>query len=162
MKKKPDGRRCANCATINCNCVTLCIKSPVLFYRVGVYCYMEKRTNTPEINTIAERIREIRKFRGLKQSAVAGEMKITQQAYSHIETKSGNTKVGTLQKVCQVLGVELPFLMGDRIPVTTENMEIFDKLNYAAVYADYKRLETKLSLIEELVFNFRSATLRRL
>ena len=97
-----------------------------------------------------ERIRKIREYRGLKQLSVAHEMNITQQAYSWLETKSSNIKLETLERFCAVMKVDLTFLMAEDIPVTPENMEIFQQLNYSVIFEDYKRLRTRLQKYEEV------------
>src|SRR5580704_4243311 len=102
--------------------------------------------------TISERIRKIREYRGLKQVTVANDMHITQQAYSWLERKSGNIKVETLKRFCDVMKVDLPFLVAHNIPVTDENMRMFDKQNYALVMEDYKKLRNKVITYEELIF----------
>src|SRR5579862_5376884 len=101
---------------------------------------------------ISERIRKIREYRGFKQVTVANEMHISQQAYSWLERKSGNIKVETLKRFCDVMKVDLPFLLASEIPVTDENMKLFDNANYSAVFEDYKKLKTKLSTYEDLIF----------
>jgi transcriptional regulator with XRE-family HTH domain len=100
---------------------------------------------------LSERIRKIREYRGLKQAAVASEMQITQQAYSWIERKSGNIKVETLKRFCDVMKVDLPFLVASEIPVTDENMRTFDNANYSLVFEDYKKLKTKAETYEDLI-----------
>ncbi|HWB64025.1 MAG TPA: helix-turn-helix transcriptional regulator [Chitinophagales bacterium] len=98
-----------------------------------------------------ERIKQIREYRGLKQITVAHEMGITQQAYSWLETKSGNIKLDTLTRFCNVMKVELPFLMATDIPVTAENLQTFDRLNYSNIFEEYKRLKNRLKNFEEMV-----------
>lgn len=101
--------------------------------------------------SLSERIRKIREYRGLKQVVVAQEMKITQQAYSWLETKSGNIKVETLKRFCDVMKVDLPFLMATDIPVNDENMGMFEKINYSVVFEEYKKLRSKIETYEELI-----------
>ncbi len=98
-----------------------------------------------------ERIKQIREYRGLKQLAVANQMNITQQAYSWLETKSGNIKMETLQRFCNAMKIDLPFLMATEIPVTPENMEMFEKLNYSNVIEEYKKLKLKMQGYEDIV-----------
>ena len=100
---------------------------------------------------ISERIRKIREYRGFKQVTVANEMKISQQAYSWLERKSGNVKVDTLKRFCDVMKVDLPFLLAGDIPVTDENMQMFDNLNYSVVFEDYKKLKNKINTYEDLI-----------
>ncbi|HWB61939.1 MAG TPA: helix-turn-helix transcriptional regulator [Chitinophagales bacterium] len=106
--------------------------------------------------TISDRIRKIREYRGLKQVAVANEMHISQQAYSWLERKSGNIKVETLKRFCDVMKVDLPFLLANQIPITDENMQMFDKVNYSGVFEDYKKLKNKVNTYEELIFRRQS------
>lgn len=98
-----------------------------------------------------ERIRKIREYRGLKQLSVATEMNITQQAYSWLETKSGNIKLETLQRFCDVMKVDLPFLMATDIPINAENMETFARMSYSSVFEDYKRMKNRMRNYEEIV-----------
>jgi len=102
--------------------------------------------------TISERIRKIREYRGLKQVTVANDMHISQQAYSWLERKSGNIKVETLKRFCDVVKIDLPFLLAGEIPVTDENMQTFDKMNYSLVFDEYKKLKSKISTYEDLIF----------
>ena len=99
-----------------------------------------------------ERIRKIREYRGLKQISVANEMNVTQQAYSWMETKSGNIKLDTLLRFCNVMKVDLPFLMATEIPVTPENMETFERLNYSLVFEEYKRLKNRIQHYENEIY----------
>ncbi len=100
---------------------------------------------------LQERIRKIREHRGYKQSAVASEMKITQQAYSCLETKAGNLKMETMQRFCDVMKIETSFLLAFDIPVNDENLQMFDRLNFSQVVEEYKRLNNKLSVYEDLL-----------
>ncbi len=90
-----------------------------------------------------ERIRKIREYCGLKQLSVANEMNISQQAYSWLETKSSNIKLDTLERFCTVMKVDIAFLMAEDIPVTEENMQIFQQLNYANIFEDYKKMRVE-------------------
>src|SRR5579863_175740 len=101
--------------------------------------------------SISERIRKIREYRGLKQAAVANEMHISQQAYSWLERKSGNVKFETLKRFCDVMKIDLPFIVANEIAITDENMKMFDKLNYSAVFEDYKKLRNKVNAYEDLI-----------
>ncbi|MBL0309808.1 MAG: helix-turn-helix transcriptional regulator [Bacteroidetes bacterium] len=101
--------------------------------------------------SISDRIRTIREFRGFKQISVANDMQISQQAYSFLERKAGNVKMDTLKKFCNVMKVDLPFLLATDIPVTKENMETFDRLNYSSVFNDFKLLKAKAEAYESLL-----------
>lgn len=107
-------------------------------------------TNSTSTSTLSERFRKIREYRGLKQAAVAQEMNITQQAYSSLETKSGNLKIETLQRFCNVMKVDMPFLLALDIPVTDENLRMFDNNHLSNVVDEYKKLQNRLAVYEEL------------
>jgi len=111
--------------------------------------------------TISERIRKIREYRGLKQATVANDMHITQQAYSWLERKSGNIKVETLKKFCLAMQVDLPFLVATEIPVTDENMRMFDKLQYAVVFEDYKKISNKMQVYEDILLKRSTSDITR-
>ena len=97
-----------------------------------------------------ERIRKIREYRGLKQLSVAHEMNITQQAYSWLETKSGNIKLDTLERFCAVMKVDLPFLMAADIPVNSENMRLFEQQKYAHMFEEFKKLRNRVQVVEDI------------
>lgn len=101
--------------------------------------------------TLQERLRKIREYRGYKQSAAAREMNITQQAYSYLESKSGNLKMETIQRFCEVMKVEIPFLLAFDVPVNDENLQIFDKMNLSDVVSEYKKLNSKIAIYEDLL-----------
>jgi transcriptional regulator with XRE-family HTH domain len=60
---------------------------------------------------LAKRIRLIRVIRGYSQDYVASQMDISQSAYSKIERKAGSSSYYTLEKIANVLGVSVPFLV---------------------------------------------------
>lgn len=105
------------------------------------------QTNT----TLPERFRKIREYRGLKQAAVAQEMNITQQAYSSLETRPGNLKIDTLARFCNVMKIDMPFLLAFDIPVTDENLRMFDNTHLSNVVDEYKKLVNRLTVYEELL-----------
>jgi transcriptional regulator with XRE-family HTH domain len=100
---------------------------------------------------LSERFRKIREYRGYKQSAVAQEMKITQQAYSSIETKADNIKLETLQRFCNAMKVDMPFLLAFDVSVSDENIQMFEKMNVSGVVDEYKKLVNRLSVYEDLL-----------
>ncbi|MES2620853.1 MAG: helix-turn-helix transcriptional regulator [Bacteroidota bacterium] len=103
--------------------------------------------------TLQERLRKIREYRGFKQAAAAQEMKITQQAYSCLETKSGNLKMETMQRFCEVMKIEMAFLLAFDLNINDENMKMFDSLNLSGVVNEYKKLTNRISVYEELLRN---------
>jgi len=102
-------------------------------------------------NQIGERIRKIREIRGFKQIEAAHKMEITQQAYSWLETKSGNIKINTLQKVSSVFGVTMMFLVNVDILVSEENIKIFGSTSFNDVVLNYEKMKTKIEVYEELL-----------
>lgn len=79
---------------------------------------------------MASRIRKIREISGLKQAAVAASLQITQQAYFGLEKSADNAKLGTLQRFCKVMNIDIAFLVAEDIPVTSENIEKFGRRRY--------------------------------
>ena len=103
--------------------------------------------------TLQERLRKIREYRGFKQAAAAQEMKITQQAYSCLETKGGNLKMETMQRFCEVMKVEMAFLLAFDLGVNDENMKMFDTMQLSGVVNEYRKLTNRISVYEELLRN---------
>ena len=103
--------------------------------------------------TLQERLRRIREYRGYKQAAAAQEMNITQQAYSCLETKGGNLKMETMLRFCEVMKVEMSFLLAFDVNVNDENMKMFDELNLSGVVSEYKKLTNRIAVYEELLRN---------
>jgi transcriptional regulator with XRE-family HTH domain len=68
---------------------------------------------------LANRIRLLRIARGYSQEYMADRLGISQAAYSKLERRAGNSTVYTLEKVANVLGVTLVFL------VDVNNKEVF-------------------------------------
>jgi transcriptional regulator with XRE-family HTH domain len=101
--------------------------------------------------TISNRIRKIREIRGWKQTAVASSMNITQQAYSCLEQGAGNARLETLKRFCDVMNVELPYLIAIDVPVTDETLTRFGQKKYNDFLTAYKRLEQKLEIFDELL-----------
>ncbi len=103
--------------------------------------------------TLQERLRRIREYRGYKQAAAAQEMNISQQAYSCLETKGGNLKMETMIRFCEVMKIELSFLLAFDVNVNDENMKMFDELNLSGVVSEYKKLQNRIAVYEELLRN---------
>lgn len=109
--------------------------------------------------TIASRIRKIREIRGWKQTAVALSMNITQQGYSCLEQGASNARLETLKRFCDVMNVDLPFLVAVDVPVTAETLAAFGEKNYNEFLTTYKKLEQKIEIFDELLKgNFSSST----
>src|SRR3954462_13924993 len=101
--------------------------------------------------TLQERLRRIREYRGYKQAAAAQEMHITQQAYSCLETKGGNLKMETMLRFCEVMKVEMSFLLAFDVSINEENMQMFDRLNLSGVVDEYRKLINRIAVYEELL-----------
>lgn len=101
--------------------------------------------------TIASRIRKIREIRGWKQAAIASSMEITQQAYSCLEQGASNARLETLKRFCDVMKVELPYLIAVDVPITEETLTRFGERNYNDFLVSYKRLEQKIEIFDELL-----------
>ncbi len=100
---------------------------------------------------IASRMRKTREIRGWKQSAVADSMNITQQAYSFLEQGHGSPRIDTLKRFCDVMKMELSFLLAFDVPVTEENLEKYATKGFADLISEHKRLEQKLEFFNYLI-----------
>jgi transcriptional regulator with XRE-family HTH domain len=100
---------------------------------------------------IANRMRKVREVRGWKQSAVAEAMKITQQAYSFLEQGHGSPRIDTLKRFCEVLKIEISFLMAFDVPVTDESIDKYGTKGFAELISEHKRLEQKLEFFNYLI-----------
>ena len=101
--------------------------------------------------TIASRIRKIREVRGWKQTAIAASMNITQQAYSCLEQGASNARLETLKRFCDVMKVELPFLIALDVPITEETIERYGNKSFDEFISTYRKLEQKIEIFEELL-----------
>jgi transcriptional regulator with XRE-family HTH domain len=101
--------------------------------------------------TIASRIRKIREIRGWKQAAIASSMEITQQAYSCLEQGANNARLETLKRFCEVMHVELPFLIAVDVPITEETLARFGERNFNEFITSYRKLEQKIEIFDELL-----------
>ncbi|HLP49885.1 MAG TPA: helix-turn-helix transcriptional regulator [Chitinophagales bacterium] len=100
---------------------------------------------------MAARIRKIREISGLKQAAVAANLQITQQAYFGLEKSADNAKLTTLRRFCNVMNIELSFLIADDIPVTAENIEKYGRRRYFDIVSDYEQLEQRKAVFNDIV-----------
>jgi len=101
--------------------------------------------------TIASRIRKIREVRGWKQTAIASSMNITQQAYSCLEQGASNARLETLKRFCDVMKIELPFLIAVDVPITEETIERYGNKSYFEFISTYRKLEQKVEIFAELL-----------
>jgi len=56
-----------------------------------------------------------------------------------------------LKRFCDVMKVDLPFLLATDIAVNDENMKMFENLNYSLVFEEYKKLRNKIEAYEDLI-----------
>lgn len=103
------------------------------------------------MTTIESRIRKVREIRGWKQAAVASSMNITQQAYSCLEQGASNARLETLKRFCDVMSIELPFLIATDVPITDETMERFGAKSFNDFLTGFRKMEQKLEIYEELL-----------
>ena len=108
------------------------------------------------MTTIESRIRKVREIRGWKQAAVASSMNITQQAYSCLEQGASNARLETLKRFCDVMEIELPFLVATDVPVTDESIARFGTKSFNEFLANFDKMEKKLEIYEELLSSHES------
>jgi len=102
---------------------------------------------------IATRMRKVREVREWKQSAVADAMKITQQAYSFLEQGHGSPRIDTLKRFCEVMKIEISFLLAFDVPVTEENINKYGTKGFADLITEHKMLEQKLEFFNYMIKN---------
>lgn len=100
--------------------------------------------------TISERVRKVRELRGFKQSAIADEMEITQQAYHIVEKGSHKSRLQTLQRFCKVCDVNLSFLLSE-IQITEETLELYGRMDYSEVASEHRKLTERVKVLESLI-----------
>ena len=115
-----------------------------------------KNQNQTIMTTIESRIRKVREIRGWKQAAVASSMNITQQAYSCLEQGASNARLETLKRFCDVMEIELPFLVATDVPVTDESIARFGTKSFNEFLANFDKMEKKLEIYEELLSSHES------
>ena len=103
--------------------------------------------------SIAARMRKVREVRGWKQAAVADSMKITQQAYSFMEQGNGSPRVVTLLRFCEVVKVELSFLLAHDVPVTDESVEKFGTKTFGTLITEHEKMEQKVEFFNYIMKN---------
>lgn len=76
-----------------------------------------KQIESPELNAIAERLRQLRKAKGYKNyEHIAFELGMSRSAYWRLET-GANFELKTLIKICKLLGLSLEeFFKGILLP----------------------------------------------
>ena len=102
---------------------------------------------------IATRMRKVREIKGWKQASVAASMSITQQAFSFLEQGYGSPRVDTLKRFCEVMKIELYFLLAYDVPVTEETLDRFGSKGFFELITNYKQMEQKLEVYSQLLLN---------
>lgn len=105
--------------------------------------------------TLGEKIKKVRKEKGLQQKAVALEIGLDQSNYNKIENGRREPSVEVLQKLSVVLGVTVDDLLNPDNnqpgPVTVEDKTITEKIRLIEQLEDedknviYKMLDTMLT-----------------
>ena len=100
---------------------------------------------------IATRMRKVREVKGWKQSAVASSMQITQQAFSYLEQGSGSPRIDTLSRFCDVMNVQLHFLLSEDVPVTEETVTKYGSKTFSEFIRDHSKLEHGVELFDQFM-----------
>jgi transcriptional regulator with XRE-family HTH domain len=108
-------------------------------------------TENETIMNVAIRMRKVREVKGWKQSAVASSMQITQQAFSYLEQGSGSPRIDTLSRFCDVMDVQLHFLLSEDVPVTEETVAKYGRKTYSEFISEYAKLEHGVEMFDECI-----------
>jgi transcriptional regulator with XRE-family HTH domain len=100
---------------------------------------------------IAQRLKKIREIRGWKQASVAEAMHTTQQSYSSLEQGGGFPKIETLKRFCDVMSVELHFLMTEELPVTEANLDRYGMKGFSEIISECRKLAQKLEVYDSIL-----------
>ena len=93
------------------------------------------------MDEIAKRIKEVRLVKGIKQTAIAIDMKTTQQAYACLEKNASNAKLGTLKRYCAATNIDILFLLSD-IPITKLTLDQFSNVHVSEIIKAHKLQST--------------------
>ncbi len=100
---------------------------------------------------IAIRMRKVREVKGWKQSAVASSMQITQQAFSFLEQGSGSPRIDTLSRFCEVMNVQLHFLLSEDVPVTEETVVKYGTKSFSEFINEHAKLELGVEVFDRFI-----------
>ncbi len=103
------------------------------------------------MNNIATRMRKVREVLGWKQAAVAASMNISQQAFSFLEQGSGSPRIDTLARFCQVMNIQLHFLLAVDVPVTEETLAKYGAKSFSQFITEHAKLVQSIEMFEEYV-----------
>ena len=100
---------------------------------------------------VSSRMRKLRELMGWKQSAVASAMKITQQAFSFLEQGSGSPRIDTLMRFCEVMNIQLHFLLSTDVPITEETVKKYGMKPYSDFISDHQKLEQGAQFLDQML-----------
>ena len=66
------------------------------------------------MNTVGSKIKKLREEKGIKQEYMAHELEITQSSYGRLEKDDSRLTVPKLQKIAEVLNVNVSILFGEK------------------------------------------------
>ena len=106
--------------------------------------------------TVGEKIKQIRKDKGLQQKAVASEVGLDQSNYNKVENGRREPSVEVLQKLAVIFGVTVDELLNaddkkQPTPVTVEDKTVSEKIRLVEQLEEedknviYKMLDTMLT-----------------
>jgi transcriptional regulator with XRE-family HTH domain len=100
---------------------------------------------------VAPRMRKLRELMGWKQSAVASSMNITQQAFSFLEQGNGSPRIDTLMRFCEVMNIQLHFLLSTDVPITDETVRKYGKRSYSDFISEHQKLEQGALFLDQML-----------
>ena len=109
-----------------------------------------------QVMTIGEKIKQLRKAKGLQQKAVAVEVGLDQSNYNKVENGRREPSVEILQKLAAIFGVTVDNLLNPDdnnapAPITVEDKTVTEKIRLIEQLEDedktviYKMLDTMLT-----------------
>jgi transcriptional regulator with XRE-family HTH domain len=101
--------------------------------------------------SIAVRMRKVREVKGWKQATVASLMQITQQAFSFLEQGSGSPRIDTLSRFCEVMNVQLHFLLSEDVPVTEETVMKYGAKSFSEFINEHVKLIHGAEIFDQFV-----------
>jgi transcriptional regulator with XRE-family HTH domain len=99
---------------------------------------------------LATRIKKIRELNGWKQADLAEALSITQQAYSSLEKGKSGFRLDTLRRLCEVMHIELAFLVSDSIPITESNLNSYGRKSLLEIISAKEQMQQKLEMYKYL------------
>lgn len=100
---------------------------------------------------VAPRMRKLRELMGWKQAAVAASMNITQQAFSFLEQGNGSPRIDTLMRFCEVMNVQLHYLLSTDVPITEETLRKYGTRPYSEFISEHQKLEQGAQFLDQLL-----------